>query len=193
WREAPHSRNGIIEKLDFSRLFGNYVTGQIEADFLDLDDPEYDDIATSDRQRLIEDDERVLALQDFLRKAFVTAADQWSEARPKKEAGDALSSYPKLQEWLSKRPEWQRPAAESMIGTIASLELERKNEREDRANLFRSGILAFERIGLRQVSQDLDDLSAVTAEDLLRLLGEHGRLRVGPLGRYPPIARRSDL
>src|SRR5262249_13805438 len=38
-------QEGIVEKLDFSRLFGNYVTGQVEADFLDLDG-EYDDIAT---------------------------------------------------------------------------------------------------------------------------------------------------
>ena len=67
-----------VEKLDFSRSFGNYVTGQIEADFLDLDG-EYEDIATSDRQRMIKDDERVLALQTFLRDAFVKAADQWSE------------------------------------------------------------------------------------------------------------------
>lgn len=87
-------QEGIIEKLDFSRIFGNYVTGQVEADFLDLDEEGYDDIATSDRQRLIEDDERVVALQDFLRKAFVTAADQWSKARPKREAQDALARYP---------------------------------------------------------------------------------------------------
>lgn len=62
-------QEGIIEKLDFSRLFGNYVTGQIEADFLDLDG-EYEDIATSDRQRLIEDDPRVSELQRFLRERF---------------------------------------------------------------------------------------------------------------------------
>jgi hypothetical protein len=64
-------QEGIVEKLDFSRIFGNYVTGQIEADFLDLDD--HDDIATSDRQRMIEDDPRVIALRDFLRAAFVKA------------------------------------------------------------------------------------------------------------------------
>jgi hypothetical protein len=75
-----------VEKLDFSRIFGNYVTGQIEADFLDLDEG-YEDIATSDRQRMIEDDERVIALRDFLRAAFVKAADDWSKARPTEEGG----------------------------------------------------------------------------------------------------------
>jgi hypothetical protein len=170
-------QEGIIEKLDFSRIFGNYVTGQIEADFLDLDD--HDDIATSDRQRLIEDDERVVALQRFLREAFVKAADQWSEARPKKEAKDVLGRFPKLRAWVDARPGWQKESAEKMIGTIASLEMEKKNEPQDRADLFRSGVLAFERIGLREVADALEHLSNVTAADLLPLLGAQESYEAG--------------
>ncbi len=171
-------QEGIIEKLDFSRLFGNYVTGQIEADFLDLDDG-YDDIATSDRQRLIEDDERVVALQEYLRAAFVRAADEWSEARPRKEGKDVLGRYPNVRKWVDGRPDWQRPAAERMIGTIASLEMETKNEPRDRADLFRSGILAFERVGLRKVADELEQLSKVTARDLLPLLGQQDAYEAG--------------
>lgn len=163
-------QEGIIDKLDFSRLFGNYVTGQVEADFLDLDDG-YDDIATSDRQRLLEDDERVVGLQRLLREAFVKASEQWSDARPKKEGDDALARFPQLRKWVNDRPSWQRDSAEKMIGTIASLEMETGHEIEDRVTLFKSGILAFERLGLRDVVQDLERLSTVTAEDLLPLLG----------------------
>jgi hypothetical protein len=164
-------QEGIIEKLDFSRLFGNYVTGQIEADFLDLDEG-YDDIATSDRQRLIEDDERVVGLQKLLREAFVKAAEQWSNARPKKETIDVLANYPQLRKWVDDRPSWQRESAEKMIGTIASLEiLDEDREIEDRLTLFKSGILAFERLGLRDVVADLEQLSSVKAEQLLQLLG----------------------
>lgn len=163
-------QEGIIEKLDFSQIFGNYVTGQIEADFLDLDG-DYEDIATSDRQRLMEDDERVLALQAFLRRAFVKAADTWSEERPKREARDALEKFPELKRWVEERPEWQQQAARKMIGTIASLTLE--NEKEtDRAALLRAGVLAFERVGLRAIADDLDQLSTVTAAELLPLLGQ---------------------
>lgn len=171
-------QEGIVEKLDFSRLFGNYVTGQIEADFLDLDGG-YEDIATSDRQRLIEDDERVVALQEFLRGAFVRAADEWSEARPRKEGEDALARYPNVRRWVDGRPDWQRPAAERMIGTIASLEMETKNEPRDRADLFRSGILAFERVGLRKVADELERLSKVTARELLPLLGQQDSYEAG--------------
>lgn len=172
-------QEGIIEKLDFSRLFGNYVTGQIRADFLDLDEEGYEDIATSDRQRLMEDDPRVLALQTFLRAAFITAADEWSAARPKKAAKDALEKYPKLREWVDGLPEWQRDSARTMVGTIAGLELEGKRAIEDRSTLFRSGILAFARVGLRESTEQLDLLSAVTAIDLLPLLGQQSEYEAG--------------
>lgn len=165
-------QEGIIEKLDFSRLFGNYVTGQIEADFLDLDDPSYDDIATSDRQRLIEDDERVVKLQRFLRSAFVSAAEEWSEARPKKESKHALDQYPKLKAWVDGLDQYQKPAAEKMIGTIASLDFEKKNVESSRRELFRSGVLAFSRVGLRKNIEELDHLASVSAEELLPLLGQ---------------------
>lgn len=172
-------QEGIIDKLDFSRIFGNYVTGQIEAEFLDLDDPGYDDIATSDRQRLMEDDDRVVALRDFLRKAFVKAADDWSAHRPRKQAADALERYPKLRTWVNQRPSWQRGAAYKMIGTIASLELERNTVGQDRIALFRSGILAFERLALREVSQELDKLGEITSAELLPLLGAQDEYESG--------------
>lgn len=169
-------QEGIIEKLDFSRVFGNYVTGQIEADFLDVN--ELDDIATSDRQRLIEDDPRVQALQDFLRKAFVSAADTWSERRPKKEVPDVMDRYPKIREWVESLDEYQKQYAETMIGTIASLDFEPGAEAQ-RTDLFRSGILAFARVGLRKATSDLDALSKVTAEDILPLLGKQSDYEAG--------------
>jgi hypothetical protein len=189
-------QEGIIEKLDFSRIFGNYVTGQIEADFLDLDD--YEDIATSDRQRLMEDDERVVQLQRFLRKAFVKASEEWSDLRPKKEAKDALENYPALKEWLETRPAWQQGPARKMIGTIAGLPLERKHAAEDRISLFRAGILAFERVGLREVYEELEALSAVTAEDVLPLLASQETYEAGLWvdilrSRIEAISRFQDL
>lgn len=169
-------QEGIIEKLDFSRVFGNYVTGQIEADFLDVN--ELDDIATSDRQRLIEDDDRVVSLREFLRKAFLGAADTWSKRRPKKEVPDALARYPKLKEWVEGLDPYQQEYAEKMIGTIASLDFEKGAEAQ-RKDLFRSGILAFARVGLRKATTDLDALSSVTAEDLLPLLGRQSEYEAG--------------
>jgi hypothetical protein len=170
-------QEGIIEKLDFSRIFGSYVTGQIEADFLDLD--ERDDIATSDRQRLIEDDPRVEGLQRVLREAFKKASDTWTDLRPKKEAKDVLARHPKLRLWVESRPGWQREPAEALLGTIAALPLEEKNEQRDRAALFRSGILAFERVALRTLTDELQELSTIDAAKLLVLLGAQDAYEAG--------------
>ena len=160
---------GIIDKLDFSRVFGNYVTGQIEADFLDVDDE--DDIATSDRQRLIEDDPRVQGLHSFLREAFKSASDQWNAERPKRKSKDAFEEFPELEAWRDSLPGWQQDPATKMISTIAALTLDQANERRHRASLYRSGVLAFARIGLREKSDELDQLSTLEAQHLLQLFG----------------------
>ncbi|MDE0701529.1 MAG: ATP-binding protein [Acidimicrobiaceae bacterium] len=160
---------GIIDKLDFSRVFGSYVTGQIEADFLDVD--EEDDIATSDRQRLIEDDPRVQGLSVFLREAFKAASDQWNAERPKRKSKDAFEEFPELETWRDSLPGWQQEPATKMISTIAALTFDQTNERTHRASLYRSGVLAFARIGLRQKSDELDQLSTLDAEHLLKLFG----------------------
>ena len=163
---------GIIDKLDFSRVFGNYVTGQIEADFLDDDDE--DDIATSDRQRLIEDDPRVQGLHRFLREAFKKASSQWNEERPKRKAHDAFEEYPLLKKWHDGLPSWQQSAAHKIIATIAALPMDTEHERTRRASLYRHGVLAFARIGVRDSIQQLDKLATADAEELLRLLGAQG-------------------
>lgn len=172
-------QEGIVEKLDFSRVFGNYVTGQVEADF--LDDNDLDDIATSDRQRLIEDDPRVQALQDFLRKAFVGASETWSKNRPKKEVPDVMKKYPRIKKWVDALDPYQKQYAEKMIGTIASLDFEPSAETQ-RTDLFRSGILAFARVGIRKATSDLDALSKVTASDILPLLGKQADYEAGLWG-----------
>ncbi len=61
-------QENILDKLGYNRILVSYLTGQVEADFLDIKGG--DDIATSDRQRLIEDDERYLALTEFLRRTL---------------------------------------------------------------------------------------------------------------------------
>lgn len=160
-------QEGILDQLDFNKIFGNYVTGQIRAEFLDLDDGS-DDIATSDRQRLIEDDVRVNLLLKRLRELFNIAADQWSKERPKQKFKELTKRYPEVQEWVQKRPEHQRDAAKKVISTVASLQLETESQRPQ---LFKSSILAFERIALEATTRDLQKFAdGLFAIDVLPML-----------------------
>lgn len=54
----------FLEFIKNTQAFGNYIEGEISFDI--LDDNELGDIATSNRQRFVEDDERVLLLKRIL-------------------------------------------------------------------------------------------------------------------------------
>nr|WP_175429320.1 ATP-binding protein [Lysobacter enzymogenes] len=160
-------QESILDKLGFNRIFGSYVTGQIEADFLDSDDE--DDIATSDRQRLVEDDPRVMALRDFMRQALLDASEKWSDLRKKKKADDAQESHPALKRWVDGLPQAQQAPAKSLIGLIEGLPLDDDRE-ADRHELFKSGILAFERLRLKEAAHQLENLRTLDSDHLLPLL-----------------------
>ncbi|MGY1805026.1 ATP-binding protein [Blastococcus sp. SYSU D00922] len=163
-------QEGIVERLDFSRVFVSYITGQIRADFLDADEQE--DIATSDRQRLMEDDPRVLALRTFLRSALLKASEEWSDWRPKKKAKEVLANNAPIKNWIESLPAYQQDAATKLMGTIESLTIpESTDAAKDRRRLFQSGIVAFERIGLREDLQKLNQLSTMQSGDILNVLG----------------------
>lgn len=162
-------QEGILERLDFSRVFVSYTTGQIRADFLDADD--LDDIATSDRQRLMEDDPRVEALRDFLRAALLKASDQWSDWRPKKKAKEVLANNKPIKDWIGSLPPYQQDPATKLMGTIESLTIPESTDAEkDKRRLFQSGIIAFERIGLREDVDRLNQLSSMQTDDILHVL-----------------------
>ncbi|MCQ8181011.1 ATP-binding protein [Methylomonas sp. LW13] len=160
-------QENILDKLGFNMLLGNYLTGQIEANFLDVESEE--DIATSDRQRLMEDDERYVALRDFLRKTLVSISDDWTKLRNEARGKEAVEETPILGEWIDNLPEGQRDAARRTLGVILGVELESE---EDRKDLYRSGMLAFERLRLKDASHNLGNLPALTAESLLPLLAD---------------------
>ena len=166
----------ILDKLNFNRIFGNYLTGQIEADFLDLDDDDWPDIATSDRQRLMEDDVRVLYLQKLVRQLVLEASEKWAKERPQRELKQQYTEIPELKAWVDNLPVWQKKPANAMLRTIAGMHFDAKNSVRDRARMYKSAIFAFERVAIRQNSEDLDKLSSVEAIDILPILERQSSL-----------------
>jgi hypothetical protein len=160
-------QENVLDKLNFNRILNSYLTGQVEADFLDTD--KEDDIATSDRQRLVEDDERYVALLTFLRKALLGVSDDWSAKRNEARGKEVQAEHPALAEWIESLPALQQPAARSMLGTIEGIELDDESER---ISLYKAGVLAFERLKLRDASHRLGELPQLTAAKLLPLMSD---------------------
>jgi hypothetical protein len=160
----------VLDKLNDGRLYTKYLTGQIEADFLDADDEP--DIATSDRQRVQEDDPRYTQLIVFLRSRLVQVERRWNEWRRKHEVEKAKENSPKLAEWLDGLQPGFRRSAETLISKLSALPVD---DEEDRKVLYRHGILAFERMQLRGSSDELAR-HVDNVEKLLTLLADRDAL-----------------
>ena len=113
----------VLDRINDGRLYTKYLTGQIEADFLDKDD--LDDIVTSDRQRVLENDERYEALIAFLRTTLNHVESGWSEWRRKHGAEQVIQENPILIEWLNSLPEGVRKHARDVLAKVGAAPVER--------------------------------------------------------------------
>ena len=142
----------ILDKVNNGRLYTKYLTGQIEADF--LDDDHNADIATSDRQRIQEDDPRYIQLLKFLKSSLKKIDGQWNELRHRSELKQVKATFPALDTWFKSLPEGYRNQAEKLVAKLSSLPLE---EEDDRKLLYKHGILAFQRMKIRGSTRELVD------------------------------------
>lgn len=160
----------ILDKLNDGRLYTKYLTGQIEADF--LDDDNQPDIATSDRQRIQEDDPRYTHLVGFLKSSLSKVEKRWTEWRKKHEVDKAKETSPALAEWLDSLPEGYKKSAETLIAKLSALPID---EEDDRKLMYRHGILAFERMKLRGSTEDLI-IGIDSVDKLLTILSDRDAL-----------------
>ena len=140
----------ILAKLNDGRIYTKYLTGQIEADF--LDDSGEDDIATSDRQRLKEDDPRYLKLLEVLKALLSKVEADWNELRKEREVKNIQEEIPAVKEWLDGLKPGTKKNAEKMMSQISMLHIDNST---DRNTLIKHGILAFERMELRGSADEL--------------------------------------
>ncbi len=137
-------QENILDRVNDGRLYTKYLTGQIEAEFLDRDNEP--DIATSDRQRIQEDDPRYVALLSCVRSSLSRVESRWTEWRRKHAVKRAKTTHPVLEKWLDGLQQGHRRSAERMIAKLGALPMD---DGDDRKLLYRHGILAFERMKLR--------------------------------------------
>lgn len=140
----------ILPSVSNAELFAKYITGSIEAEFLDVTEDE--DIVTSNRQSLVEDDVRVRAVVAHIRTLVRKIGEQWSDLRTDSGRTSALAEYPKLTGWIDQLPgSWQHKA-KKLIGQVASTELvatDSADEEAQRHVLMRHAVMGFERLRLR--------------------------------------------
>ena len=105
------AQEDILEEFGEGGLYTKYMFGEIHADFLDLDNQE--DIATTSRQRLIEEDPRYQALKAKLLTELKHIQAKWTELRNRqgKGASGCLSSDQGMVRRFGRGPESRSRAA----------------------------------------------------------------------------------
>ena len=146
------AQEDILEEFGEGGLYTKYIFGEVHADFLDLDDEE--DIATTSRQRLIEEDPRYQALRVKLLAELKYVQSRWTELR-NEQGRDEAFIFPQIREWFNDLDSDQKRAAERLFGRINQLPIE---DDDQKRQLFVSGILAFESLKLRNMLHRLDEV-----------------------------------
>jgi len=151
------AQEDILESINDGGLYTKYLIGEVQADFLDQTDKP--DIATSNRQQIIEDDPRYLALRAFLRRELRHIANRWDELRNAEGVQRALE-IPAINAWYKSLTRDDEARAKTWLGRVNRIPVERP---EDRRRLLSHAVLAFESCRLKN---NLDALNRISVEDI---------------------------
>lgn len=156
------AQEDILEDFNEGGMYSKYLIGEIHADFLDLN--ERDDIATSSRQKIMEDDSRYVALREFIQQELKHIQSKWTDLRNKRGTEEAMQ-IPAIKEWFNDLGGDGKRKASSLFGKINQLTIESP---QDKKQLFKYGVLAFEHL---RYKEDLDALEKITPENIA-VIGE---------------------
>lgn len=157
------AQEDILDDFSEGGVYATYIFGEIHADFLDLDDN--DDIATSSRQRILEDDPRYIQLKNFIRAELKNIQNHWTELRNEKGTHRALE-ISAINEWYNSLGKDNKKRAESLFGKINKLTIDSE---EERRSLLKHGILAFESMRVKENLDALDALDGAMLEEFVRI------------------------
>lgn len=160
------AKEDIFSEIGTTSLYSKYVFGELSADFLDLDDEA--DITTSSRQDFFEDDERYVALKDFVKKALTVVRNDWEDIRGSSGVTEACQ-YVVVSEWYNGLKGDDKKSAQKLFGKINQLTIEKDEKKE----LFKHGVLAFESFKLKN---ELSQLEKISAENIAAFIEVAGRL-----------------
>ena len=160
------AQEDILDEFGIGVLATKYFIGEIHADFLDMDD--MDDIATTSRQRIIEEDPRYKALKEQLGAEVRRVVNEWGDMRNEGGVKRALE-IPQIKCWFKDLNPDQEKAARKLLGRINQIPV----EGEDGARqLFIGSILAFESLRFRNMLHRLNEVSTENLGELSSLFAQ---------------------
>lgn len=171
------AQEDVLDEFGQKEIYADYLIGELHCDALDIDEAQ--DIATSSRQALKEDDERFQALRKFILAELRYVASQWSDLR--REGGTKFArSVPAVSAWLDGLTGDTKKKAQRWVGRLNEIRSDRDTDRKE---LLKASILAFESYRQREQLDRLDELSADSVSALLPIFRDIDRLELSYYGQ----------
>ena len=158
------AQEDILHQHRIGALITKFIYGEIEADFFDEDKDE--DIATSSRQKIVEDSPRYQALTKFIGKELRNIRTITDGLKKKKGVEKALAFNPKIKDWYERLNPSLQKKAKVLFGKIESMVFDEK----ERATLYVNAIIAFEKFKMNDALDELDNIEdAGRLQSLLKI------------------------
>ncbi|MFC1713813.1 ATP-binding protein [Candidatus Poribacteria bacterium] len=159
WGKSIHE--DVLKDMGEAGIYSKYIIGEIRADFLDSDSGE--DIATSGRQSVKEDDPRFLALKKHIRGILKTIQSSWTALRTEDAEEKALENE-KVKEWFDELKGDTKKYARKLFKEIESFPIP---DPEYKRQIYKHGILAFQNLALNDTLSTLEDIQSDAQFDIL--------------------------
>lgn len=146
----------ILSEYSEGGLYSKYLIGEICADF--FDDDQFVDMATSNRQEYRKDDERFVALKEFIYQELKYIQGKWTELRNESGESKAKELLPVISSWVSNLSGDDKKYAKKMFGKINQIVADDDKKKE----IIKYSVLAFEKL---KYSRHLSAIDTIDAEN----------------------------
>lgn len=160
------AQEDILQQYRLGGMITKYMFGEIHADFLDDDE---EDIATTSRQHLAEDNPRYIALKNFIEGELRHIWTETNTLKEKQGLDTAIKSNPHLKRWYeSLRPQSLQKSVRNIFQGIdvANMDDERRHE------FYATAVLAFEHLKMKFALEYIDKLDDTNIEAFLKWLAD---------------------
>ncbi|MFN2454864.1 MAG: hypothetical protein ABR577_11655 [Pyrinomonadaceae bacterium] len=161
WGKLIHE--DLLKDIKEGGVYSKYLIGEIRADFLDLDNEA--DMATSDRQNLKEDDPRFQKIRNYVQEQILKQIQtKWLKWR-RDDAESKARANTAIDKWFTKLGPDRKKHARTLFEQIETLPID---EPDDKKELYRHGILAFEKLILKDELSMIEKLNTESDFALLK-------------------------
>ncbi|WP_202795858.1 BbrUII/HgiDII family restriction enzyme [Shewanella baltica] len=145
----------ILPDFGSAKHFTNYLVGELEIDLLDENDKE--DMATSSRQKLQQDDPRYPVLKSYFDKLLAEIDKDWDNWRRKIGAEEAEEENQAIKDWFASLKGLEEKAARKVIGQINTMSFSGDDPKEAKRTVLKNTVLAFEKLRIQDNLARLED------------------------------------